>query len=190
MRGFLMIMRKGIFLSLILLGGGLFFSLYPIWAFSLTLADKILWLKFVRPGDTFQLGYRHSIALSDVWESFVVDPEYRIVLAETRFQGQGAGLPHNLSPGEHLVREGRWFRISGMKRVVPSIYWRIQRDWQNRLRFKEEPEINVSAQVGDGLIHIQVQKIYLFRWCQHVLHKTADKILTSENREKSLWAKN
>ncbi|MDH4268063.1 MAG: DUF1850 domain-containing protein [Deltaproteobacteria bacterium] len=166
-----MIMRKGIFLSLIFLGGGLFVALYPVWAFSLSLADKILWLKLVAPGDTFRLGYRHSIALSDVWESFVIDPEYRIVLTETRFQGQGAGLPYNLFPGEQLVREGRWFRISGMKRVVPSIYWRVQRDWQDRFRFKEEPEINVSARVGDGLIHIQVEKVRLIYWWGFYLHR-------------------
>ncbi len=185
-----MMMRKGILLFLILLGGGLFVSLYPVWSFSLRIADKILWLKLVRPGDTFQLGYKHSIVLSDVWESFVFDPEYRIVLTETRFQGQGGGLPHNLSPGEHLMREGRWFHITGMKRVVPSIYWRVQKDWHNRFRFKEEPEINISAQVGDGLIHIQVQEIYFFRWCQYLLHKTAGKNIRRENREKSLWAKN
>jgi hypothetical protein len=37
------------------------------------------------------------------------------VLTETSFQGQGAGLPYSLSPGEKLHREGDWFRITGYK---------------------------------------------------------------------------
>jgi hypothetical protein len=157
--------KKGVvFFLLLLLGLGFFVSQHSFWVLSLGSADKILWLRAVERGDSFQLGYLHSIALSDVWEIFQIDPEYRIVLTETRFQGQGAGLPHHLAPGERLTREGRWFRISGMKRAVPSIPWRIQKEWRDRFRFKEEPEINFSSRVGNGLILIRVQKIKLVEW--------------------------
>jgi hypothetical protein len=158
-------MRKSIiFFLLLLLGLGFLVSQHSFWVLSLGSGDRILWFRAVEPGDSFQLRYLHSIALSDVWEIFRIDPEYRIVLTETRFQGQGAGLPYNLAPGERLTREGRWFRISGMKRVVPSISWTVQKEWRDRFRFKEEPEINFSSLVGDALIRIQVKKINLIQW--------------------------
>jgi len=109
------------FFLFLILGAGLFVSQHSFWVLSLASGEKIFWIRGVEPGDTFQLGYLHSIALSDVWENFLIDPAHRIVLTETQFQGQGAGLPYHLAPGERLSREGRWFRISGMKRVVPSI---------------------------------------------------------------------
>jgi hypothetical protein len=158
--------RVPLFFFFFILTGALFIF-YPFWTLSLSLADKIILLKVVHPGDTFHLRYLHSIALSDVWESFLIDPEHRILLTETRFQGQGAGLPYHLSPGEHLVCEGRWFHITGMKRMVPSIHWRIQKDWHDRFRFGDGPEVDFSAQVGDGLIHIQLRKLNLLRWLQY-----------------------
>ncbi len=158
--------KKGVilFFLFLILGLGFFASQYSFWVLSLGSANKIFWLRTVEPGDFFQLKYLHSIALSDVWEIFQIDPEHRIVLTETRFQGQGAGLPYRLAPGERLSREGRWFRISGMKRVVPSISWRVQKEWRDRFRFQEEPEIDFSSLVGDGLILVRVQKMSLLEW--------------------------
>jgi hypothetical protein len=166
-------MRKGVIFSLLSLAGLVFFaSQYSFWILSLGTADKILWFRPVEPGDSFQLRYLHSIALSDVWEIFQIDSEYRIVLTETRFQGQGAGLPYNLAPGERLTREGRWFRISGMKRMVPSIPWSVQKEWRDRFRFKEEPEINFSSLVGDGLILIRVQRINGIQWLRFLFFQS------------------
>ena len=102
--------------------------------------------KRVNPGDTFQLAFLHSIALSDVRDFFLIDAEYRLVLTETRFQGQGTGLPFNPAQGEKLHREGDWFRITGMRRVVPSIPWRVQSQWQNRFRFGNDPGIGSFRQ--------------------------------------------
>ncbi|MCX5914674.1 MAG: DUF1850 domain-containing protein, partial [Deltaproteobacteria bacterium] len=82
-----------------------------------------------------------------------------MVLIETRFQGQGTGLPYNLAQGEQLHREGEWFRISGMRRVVPSISWRVQSQWRNRFRFGNDSEADLSAKIGDALILIRIQKM-------------------------------
>jgi len=164
-------MRKGIIVFFLLLGLGALFTLYPIWVLSFSSANKIISLKVIQPGDTFHLGYLHSIVLSDVWDSFFIDSEHRIVLIETRFQGQGAGLPYGVSPGEQWVIEGDWFRITGMRRVVPSIDWRIQAEWKNRFRFQNAPEVDVSAQVGNGLIHIQTEKVRLIYWLGFYLHR-------------------
>jgi hypothetical protein len=160
-------MRKGI----VLLSGVLvlvaFLFLFPIGILTLTKSDgQIIFSRMVRPGDAIQLAYLHSVALSEVREYLVIDAEYRLVLFETRFQGQGTGLPYNAAEGEQLLREGDWFRVTGMKRVYPYIFWRVQAQWHDRFRFREDPELNLSARVGNGLIHIQAQKMSLVSWLQ------------------------
>lgn len=164
-------MRKGVILLSGILALGAFLLLYPIWVLICTKNDQVIFLRVVKPGDTFQLAYLHSVAWSDVRDFFRIDAEYRLVLTETLFQGQGAGLPYGVSPGEQWVREGDWFRITGMRRVVPSIDWRIQAEWKNRFRFQNAPEVDVSAQVGNGLIHIQTEKVRLIYWLGFYLHR-------------------
>jgi hypothetical protein len=135
---------------------------YPLTVLTFTMEHRVIFSKRVHPGDTFQLAFLHSIALSEVRDLFSIDAHSRIVLTETRFQGQGAGLPHSLSSGEQLHREGDWFRITGRERVVQSIPWRIQSQWRNRFRFGNDSELDLSSKVGDALIFIQVQKMSLF----------------------------
>lgn len=154
--------RVVLFSGLISLAAFLFF--YPIWVLTLAKNDQIIFLRSAKPGNTFQLAYLHSIALSDVRDFFLIDSEYHIVLTETRFQGQGTGLPYNIAKGEKLLREGDWFRLTGMQRVVPSIFWRVQSQWRNRFRFGNDPELDLSATVGDALIHIQIQKMNMASW--------------------------
>jgi len=150
------------------IGLGAFLFFYPLQVLTLTKDDRILFFKRVNPGDTFQLAFLHSIALSEVRDFFLIDSKYRIVLTETRFQGQGTGIPFSPAPGEKLHREGDWFRITGMRRPLSSIPWRVQSQWRNRFRFGNDPESDLSARIGDALIHIQVQKMnpvsYLGAW--------------------------
>ncbi len=151
--------RRIVLLSGVIISLGAFLFFYPLEVLTFTKDKQILFCAKVNPGDTFQLAFLHSIALSEVRDLFLIDAEYRLVLTETRFQGQGTGLPYNPAQGERLHREGDWFRITGMNRVVPSISWRVQSQWRNRFRFGSESESDLSAEIGDGLVHIQVQKI-------------------------------
>lgn len=162
-------MGKRFVLFSVLIGLGAFLFLYPLRVLTLTKNDQIIFLKSVKPGDTFQLAYLHSVALSDVRDFLLIDSEYRIVLTETRFQGQGTGLPYNIAKGEKLLREGDWFRLTGMQRVFPSIFWRVQSQWRNRFRFGNDPELDISAKVGDALIHIQIQKMNMASWLETYL---------------------
>jgi len=143
------------------IGLGAFLFFYPLQVLTLTTDGQILFCTRVTPGDTFQLAFLHSIALSEVRDLFLIDAEYRMVLTESRFQGQGTGLPYTPAPGEQLLREGDWFRITGMRRVIPSISWRVQSQWRNRFRFRSNSEADVSARIGDALIHIQVGRMSL-----------------------------
>ena len=143
------------------IGLGFFLFFYPLEVLTLTKDNQVLFCKRVNPGDTFQLAFLHSVALSEVRDFFLIDEKYRMVLTETRFQGQGTGLPYIPGPGEQLLREGDWFRITGMRRVLPSISWRVQSQWRNRFRFGSDSELDLSDRVGDALIHIQIQKMNL-----------------------------
>jgi hypothetical protein len=162
-------MGRSIVLFFGAIGLGVFLFSYPLAVLTLTKGDQVIFSKRVTPGDTFELAFLHSIALSDVRDRFLIDPEYRMVLIETWFQGQGTGLPSNVAQGEKLHREGDWFHITGMRRVVPSIPWRAQSEWRDRFRFGNEPEIDVSAQVGNGLVNIRVEKVRLIDWLGYYL---------------------
>jgi len=164
-------MRKGLAILFPLLTAGIVLFVYPLMILSLEAQGKAFFRRVVRPGDTFQLGYLHSVAKSDVWDIFQVDSEGRILLIETRFQGQGYGLPGGPSGQEQWTREGDWFRITGIRRVVPVIDWRIQTEWKDRFRFRDEPEVNVSSRMGDGLIRIQVEQVRLIDWLGFYLRR-------------------
>jgi hypothetical protein len=165
-------MGKGILLISVVVGLGVFLFLFPVGILSLSQSDEtIVFLRKVKSGDTFQLAYLHSVARSDVRELFFIDSQYQLVLFETRFQGQGTGLPYNLAEGETLHREGDWFRIAGMHRVFPTIFWRVQSQWQDRFRFQEEPELNLSATMGNGLIKIEAREMNLLSWLGMALRK-------------------
>lgn len=161
MRGEKQVMRKGvILLSGILVVGALLF-LYPVRVLTLLKNHEVIFCRAAEEGTSFELAYLHSVARSDVREFFQIDPEYRIVLIGTRFQGQGTGIPYGPAEGEQIHREGDWFHLKGMHRVLPSISWTVQSQSHNRFRFGNDPEFDLSARMGDALITIQVQKVNL-----------------------------
>jgi len=138
---------------------------YPVGVFTLTQNDgQVIFSRRAAPGDTFQLAYLHSVARSEVREHFRIDSEYRLVLTQTRFQGQGTGLPYQPGPGEELLREGDWFSLRGMNRIHSSIAWRVQPEWKSRFTFRGEPEMDFSHRDGSALIHIQAQRLPLWKW--------------------------
>lgn len=154
-------------IPLIFLAGGIIFSAFyfiSLPVFILEKQGKIILLRVAKPGDTFLLGYLHSVAKTDVWEEFIIDNDYQMVLTQTMFQGQGAGLPYNLAENEKLIRDGSWFKITGMRRVVPTINWRIDSQWQSRFRFGQEEIIPVATLAGDGVAQIKVRRIKLKDW--------------------------
>jgi hypothetical protein len=144
---------------------GVFLSSYPLHLLVFEKNDEWILVRTVRPGDIFTLTYLHSVSLSDVREIFRIDEQYRMVLSETEFQGQGAGLPSAALPNERWTREGKRFRISGMQRMVPSpLLWRVDSQWKNRFQFAGENEQLISSRTGDGLIKVQIRKSGVLQW--------------------------
>lgn len=125
---------------------------------------KIVFSQKVQPGDKFILKYTHSVALTPVWEIFIIDKDYQIVLIETDFLDHGAGLPYTTFENEIFVEEEGKFKIKNMHRIIPTpIYYRIGAVRENIFYFKGE-EINLSSLVGDGLLTLEIYKNNLFNY--------------------------
>lgn len=125
---------------------------------------ELIFKKKVQPGDEFILKYTHSVALTPVWEIFIIDRDYQIVLIETDFLDHGAGLPYTTFENEIFVEEEGRFKIKNMHRIMSNpIYYRIGAIRENIFYFKGK-EINLSSLVGDKLLTLEIDKNNLFNY--------------------------
>lgn len=134
--------------------------------------NKFIFKQKVQPGDKFTLKYKHSVELSPVWEIFIVDEKYQIVLIETDFLDHGAGLPYTAFGQEIFLSENNKFKIKNMHRIMPSpIYYMVGAIRGNYFYFKDE-EINLSSLLGDKLLTITINKYNFFNYfIRRSLHK-------------------
>jgi len=122
---------------------------------------EIIFKKIVRPEDKFILKYTHSVALTPVWEIFIITKDYQIELIETDFLDHGAGLPYTTFDKEIFVEEEDRFKIKNMHRIMPTpIYYRIGTVSENIFYFKDK-KIDLSSLVGDKLLTIKTDKTNL-----------------------------
>jgi len=138
----------------------------PVYILELrTFSDgEMYFMQKVQPGDKFVLKYTHSVALTPVWEIFIIDKDYQIVLIETDFLDHGAGLPYTTFENEIFVEEEGRFKIKNMHRILPTpIYYRIGAVRENVFYFKDE-EINLSTLLGDRLLTLEIYKNNLFNY--------------------------
>jgi len=125
---------------------------------------ELIFKQKVQPGDKFILKYTHSVALTPVWEIFIIDKDYKIVLIETDFLDHGAGLPYTTFDNEIFVEEEGRFKIKNMHRIISTpIYYRIGAVRENFFYFKDK-EINLSSLVGDRLLTLEIYKNNLFSY--------------------------
>jgi len=125
---------------------------------------EIIFKQKVKPEDKFTLKYTHSVALTPVWEIFIINKDYQIILIETDFLDHGAGLPYTTFENEIFVEEEGRFKIKNMHRIMPNpIYYRIGAIRENYFYFKDK-EINLSALVGDKLLTLDIYRHNLFNY--------------------------
>ena len=125
---------------------------------------ELYFMQKVQPGDEFILKYTHSVTLTPVWEIFIIDKNYQIVLIETDFLDHGAGLPYTTFNEEIFVEEEGRFKIKNMHRIIPTpFYYRIGAVRENIFYFKGE-EINLSSLVGDRLLTLEIERNNLFNY--------------------------
>jgi len=123
---------------------------------------RTVFVRIIRPNDTFATTYIHSVELSPVREYFRIDADFRIVLYETRFSSCNTGLPTSLAEEEILDIEGDHLRISHMNRVVPVIDLWVDARYDNTLQMGEETGISLPPLAGDTLLRVTVESIPLF----------------------------
>jgi len=125
---------------------------------------EIIFKKIVHPEDEFILKYTHSVALTPVWEIFIINKDYQIELIETDFLDHGAGLPYTTFENEIFVEEEGRFKIKNMHRIIPTpIYYRIEAERENIFYFKDN-KIDLSLLVGDKLLTIETNKANLINY--------------------------
>jgi len=125
---------------------------------------ELYFMQKVQPGDEFIFKYTHSVALTPVWEIFIIDKDYQIVLIETDFLDHGAGLPYTTFENEIFVEEEGRFKIKNMYRIISTpFYYRIGAIRENTFYFKDK-EINLSSLVGDGLLTLEIDRKNLFNY--------------------------
>jgi hypothetical protein len=125
---------------------------------------ELHFMQKVQPGDKFVLKYTHSVALTPVWDIFIINKDYQIVLIETDFLDHGAGLPYTTFENEIFVEEEGRFKIKNMHRIIPTpFYYRIGAVSENIFYFKGE-EINLSSLVGDRLLIFEIDRNNLFNY--------------------------
>jgi len=154
---------SGLFIVIIII---IILFLIPIYTLELrSFPDgELIFKQKGQPGDEFILKYTHSVALTPVWEIFIIDKDYQIVLIETDFLDHGAGLPYATFDNEIFVKEEGRFKIKNMYRIIPTpIYYRIGAIRENYFYFKDK-EINLSALVGDKLLTLEINKNNLFNY--------------------------
>jgi hypothetical protein len=126
--------------------------------------ERPVFVRTVRPGDEFSLGYIHSVELSPVRDYFRVDESYGIVLYETTFRSLNTGLPSTLAGNERLIREGDHFRVSGMNRALPFIDLQVHEKTDNTLIFGGVESFKLHTLSGDTLLRIRIHKTCLWRY--------------------------
>jgi hypothetical protein len=121
---------------------------------------KPVFVKIVRPGSEFSLGFIHSVELSPVWDYFRIDDSYRIILYETAVRSFNTGLPSTLTGEEKLHRERDGYRISGVNRVLPSIDLWVHERTDNTLKVKDD-SLKLYSLAGNTLLRISIRKACL-----------------------------
>lgn len=90
-------------------------------SFSAENGEPVMVVPLSRGGE-FTIKYIHSVDRLPIYERFIVDDEYNLLLSEVGFIALGAGMADS---GGKLVYDGQWTLIKDMDRELPSFYLRV-----------------------------------------------------------------
>jgi len=157
------VMPVGLLIAIIIIIILFFIPIYTLELRSFS-GGEIIFRQKAQSGDKFILKYTHSVALTPVWEIFIINKDYQIVLIETDFLDHGAGLPYTTFENEIFVEEEGKFKIKNMHRSMPTpIYYRIGAVSENIFYFKDK-KVDLSSLVGDKLLTIETDKTNLLNY--------------------------
>ena len=145
---------------------GIAFALLAGWGWPLhvlglrdSLTGRWVFASVVHPGDTFALGYTHSVKRKPVWDFYTVDEHYHIIETKVIYPGSGFGLPSGAQRDEihSLLADGNEC-ISGMHRLIPFALLRIERAYNDLFTFRETLTLNLSQILGDCVVDLRIHR--------------------------------
>jgi hypothetical protein len=152
--------------AMLLLAAVLGAAFWPLHA--LVIADhragEPVFARLVAPGQTFSLGFMHSVEHCPVYDRLQVDTDYTMVVVETGFASSRTGLPYAAFGDEVFHREANGFRITNMHRSVAEIFQWVDERYDNTFQFNDSPQIRLSSLAGDTLLHIRIEKLSALAW--------------------------
>lgn len=110
----------------------------------------------IKENDSFVISYRHSVALTYVYEYYKICNN-KIILYETQFYDQCAGLPTEANNEEKFIMEDGIFKITNMKREFESIDYRVNINLEFKLFIKDK-EFNLSDIFGNDKVIISLRR--------------------------------
>jgi hypothetical protein len=112
----------------------------------------------VYPGDKFAITYIHSFNKTPVSETFLIDKDCKIVLKETEYKWQGAGLQDTCPiRGVWGYKEGNIY-ISEINDKLGKIPLRVGTIANHRLIYKNKTIPFLNFAKGGELINIKVKR--------------------------------
>ena len=104
---------------------------------TLEMRDKdgsLLSLESVKSGDTMVYHSIHSVSMTRLEETIRFERSLEFVGVKVRYEDQsGAGLPEFPHDGGNFYTENGWFVLEDYNRVYPSLSFRINEAYDNRL---------------------------------------------------------
>ncbi|MGB9843535.1 MAG: DUF1850 domain-containing protein [Caldisericia bacterium] len=110
----------------------------------------------INENDNFIISYKHSVALSKVYEFYKI-LNNKIILYEMDFSDQCAGLPTEVFGEEKFLMSDGKFKIINMNKEFNSINYRINDKYDFKLNIKDR-EFNLSEIFGTDLVIITLRR--------------------------------
>jgi hypothetical protein len=149
-------------------------------------SDRWIFARVVYPGNTFALGYTHSVMLKPVWDFYTVDEHYQIIQNKVVFPGSGFGLPSEARGDEiHTSLADGNECISGMRRLIPAVSVRVERAYNNTFTFGETLTIDLSQLLGDCVIDMRIHRSNPIRYTLQALGLFGDQLWDTRQNSKS-----
>ena len=121
-------------------------------------------------GDEFVIRFTHS------WNKTPVDEVFRIgdsglELQETLFEDFGAGIQSYEEPGQKMELVGDKIRLSGIKRPVPNLIYRVGQVIANHSLIINEKETPLSVFVKPGEpVQFKLKNVHRWRlWRDYII---------------------
>src|SRR5690625_3891784 len=86
--------------------------------------DEIIAYRSMKPGDTFQIIFVHSIHLKDVTEKYEITVDDQIKQYEMIFSDFGIGMPSEVTDQEEIYYEDGFYHIIHMNNIFDSLQLR------------------------------------------------------------------